>query len=152
MSDADALYRELKPDVERLADPLFDVSRKFVKKSGAFLPHGATLTAGGEVRLMMAVPPGFEERDVSSVEILPALQDALRQAAGEDGISALAVCEDVRITLEGASETAAIKVSIEHRRGLSVALYMPYRRRLFRYAFGEITARPAEPEVRAWAV
>ena len=150
MTDADALYRELKPDVERLANPLFDASRQFLKKRGAFLPHGAVLTEDGEVRLIMAVPPGFEQRDVSSVELLPALHGALRQAAAEDGVAALAVCEDVRITQEGTGETAAIKVLIEHQRGLCVALYMQYRRKLFGYAFGGISARPAETEVKAW--
>jgi hypothetical protein len=55
MTTTDALYRELKPDVERLANPLFDASRRFVKKRGAFLPHGAVLTTEGEVRLTMAV-------------------------------------------------------------------------------------------------
>jgi hypothetical protein len=142
MTQADALYRELNPDVERLANPLFDASRTFVTKRGAFLPHGAVLTKDGEVRLMMAVPPGFEARDVSSLEILPSLHEVLRQAAGEEGISALAVCEDVRITPDGSSETPAIKVLIEHCRGLCVALYMPYRRRLFGYAFAGLAPGP----------
>jgi hypothetical protein len=40
-------------------------------------------------------------------------------------------------------------VLIEHRRGLSVALYMPYRRKRFGHAFGDISARPAEFEGNA---
>jgi len=44
-----------------------------------------------------------------------------------------------------------VKVLIEHRRGLTVTLYLPWRRRLLRgYIFGEMIARPAEPEVQPW--
>ena len=64
-------------------------------------------------------------------------------------MSPLAVCEDVRITPEDERETRAKKVLFEHRRGRCVALYMPFRRKLFGCTFGE-TVRPAEREVKAW--
>ena len=149
--DTDTLFRELKPDVEQLAHPLFQASCKFVMARGAFLPHGAVLTAGDEVRLVMAVPPG-EDRPVSTVEILPLLHEALRQAAGTEQLRALAVCEDVRITLVGKNQTPAIKVLLEHRRGLCIALYMPFHKRMFLgYRFDEIFVLPANPEVRPWS-
>jgi hypothetical protein len=78
MSRADALYAELKADVWRLADPLFRASQRFVENMGEFLPHGAVLSASGEVRLVMAAPDGFETRLVSPVEVLPLLHQALR--------------------------------------------------------------------------
>ena len=34
-ADIDSLFRELKPDVESLANPLFDASRDFVSGQGA---------------------------------------------------------------------------------------------------------------------
>ncbi len=115
-----------------------------------FLPHGAVLTAGDEVRLVMAVPPG-EDRPVSPVEILPLLHEALRQAAGTEPLRAVAVCEDVRITLAGQNQTAAIKVLLEHRRGLCIALYMPFHKRMFLgYRFDEMFVQPANPEVVPW--
>jgi hypothetical protein len=148
--DTDSLFRELKPDVEQLADPLFQASCKFVKARGMFLPHGAVLTVGDEVRLVMAVPPG-EDRPVSTIEILPLLHNALRQAAEPEQLRAVAVCEDVRITPAGKNQTPAIKVLVEHRRGLCVALYMPFRKRLFLgYRFDEIFVQPANPEVSPW--
>lgn len=148
--DTDSLFRELKPDVELLAHPLFQASCDFVKARGMFLPHGAVLTAGDEVRLVMAVPPG-EDQPVSTIEILPLLHDALRQAAATEQLRAVAVCEDVRITLAGTNQTPAVKVLLEHRRGLCVALYMPFRKRMFLgYRFDEIFVQPANPEVGPW--
>ena len=67
--DTDSLFRELKPDVEQPAPRLIQGSCDFVKARGMFLPHGAVLTAGDEVRLVMALPPG-EDRPVSTIEIL----------------------------------------------------------------------------------
>jgi hypothetical protein len=148
--DTDSLFRELKPDVEQLAHPLFQASCEFVKARGMFLPHGAVLTASDEVRLVMAVPPG-EDRPVSTNEILPLLHKALQETAGTEQLRAVAVCEDVRITLAGKKQTPAIKVLVEHRRGLCVALYMPFCKRIFLgYRFDEIFVQPANPEVGPW--
>ena len=149
-ADADSLFRELKPHVEQLAEPLFGASQEFVRKRGAFLPHGAVRTAAGEVQLVMAAPDATEGALVSALEVLPNLHQALRQAVVKENAAAVAVCEDVRITPEGADETRAIKVLVEHQRGLCVALYLPFRKRLFGYSFEEIFAIPANPEVKAW--
>jgi hypothetical protein len=150
MTDADTLYRELKPQIELLANALFDASRTFVKKRGAFLPHGALLTDTGDVRLVMALPDNQAQDLVSAIDVLPNLHQALRNGAAQEAASGLAVCEDVSVTMEGQRETRAIKVLIEHRRGLCVALYMPFRRGLCGYSFGEIFAAPANAEVNAW--
>ena len=115
MMSVDALYLSLKPEVETLAAPLFEASEIFVRKRGAFLPHWAVLTASGEVKLVAAAPPGFETRKVSPPEVLPLLHEALRAAAGKEGASALAVSEDVTITLSGQKSTKAIKVLVEHK-------------------------------------
>jgi hypothetical protein len=147
----DALYAELKPDIQQLAGPLFEVSDSFVRKRGAFLPHGAVLTASGETRMIMAAPPDFEKRPVSTTEVLPMLHEALRVAAREEKLRAIAACEDVTVTMEGQKQTAAIKVLVEHERGLCVALYLPYRRKwLGGYNFGNMFVRSAIPEVVAW--
>ena len=150
-NEMDDLYRELKPDVEAVAGPLLDMSEQLVCKHGHFLPHGAVLTESGETQLIMAAVEGLGERDVAPAEVLPLLHDALRATAAEKDHRATAVCEEVTITLEGQKPTAAIKVLVEHRRGLCVALYLPYRRKLLRgYDFGSVFVKPADPEVRAW--
>lgn len=151
MGNSDELYAELKSDIQALAGPLFDASHRFVLERGAFVPHGAILTTNGETRAIMAAPPGFEQRLVSAIEVLPVLHEALQTAARKDDVQAVAVCEDVKITPEGQKQTAALKVLVEHRRGLCVALYMPYRRKLFGgYRFGSIFVRSADPELSPW--
>jgi hypothetical protein len=150
MADQDSLYRELKPYVEQLAGSLFEPTQIFIKKRGAFLPHGATLTEAGEIQLVMAT--GDSDSDVvSSLEVLPALHAGLRQSALQEGIIAVAVCEDVLIRTKGEKETRAIKVLVEHKRGLSVALYMPFRRGWLGYSYGDVFVIPAAPEVNAWS-
>jgi hypothetical protein len=149
MADQDSLYRELKPDIERLAGSLFEATRVFIKNGGAFLPHGAVLDAAGEIQLVMATG-GSGTDVVSSSDVLPALHAGLRQSARQEGMIALAVCEDVRIRREGEKETRAIKVLVEHKRDLSVAPYMPFRRRWLGYSYGDVFVKPAAPEVNAW--
>jgi len=148
----DELFTELKPDIEALAGPLFSASETFVRKRGQFLPHGAVLDATGTVRLVMAGPEGDLDGTVSATEILPRLHDALRADAAEHELSAIAVCEDVTITPAGQMATKAVKVLVEHRRGLTVALYLPWQRRRFggSCTFGEVMAAAAGPEVQPW--
>jgi hypothetical protein len=151
MSSVDSLYSSLKPEIEALASPLFDASELFVRNRGAFLPHGAVLTQGGEVRLVAAAPADFETRALSATEVLPLLHQALQAAAIKEGAVAVAVSEDVTITPEGQKPTKAIKVLVEHKRGLTVALYLPFHRKLLKgYVFGAMLVLPASPEVCAW--
>src|SRR5690606_28694131 len=122
----------------------------FLRKRGGFLPHGAVLGADGEVRLTMAAPEDLDAR-VSAADVLPRLHDALRAEARAHDLAAVAVCEDVTITPAGQTPTKAVKVLVEHRRGLTVALYLPWKRKLLGgLAFGEIMAAPAKPEVQPW--
>lgn len=130
MSNDRDLYSELKPDIERLALPLFDASELFLKKRGAFLPHGAVLTSEGEVKMVNFAPEDFETRSVNATEILPGLHDALRKNVKSTDAIAVGVAEDVSITPEGGRKTKAIKVLFEHRIGLVVALYLPWKRKL----------------------
>jgi len=151
MSAANDLYAELKPDIAVVADSLFELSMVFLRKQGNFLPHGVVLTEQGEVELVGAVPD--TQRDlVNSTEVLPVLHDGLRQRAREAQLRAIAVAENVTITPKGEQPTQAIKVLFEHKRGLTVALYLPFRKRFFRgYAFGKVFSVSATPEVNAWA-
>jgi hypothetical protein len=141
------LYSQLKPDIEALALPLFDVSEGFIRKRGAFLPHGAVLDSSNEVKMVMALPD-TENEHLSTVEVLPELHKALRARYREEELLAVAVCEDVTITPEGQKQTKAIKILVEHKLGLCVSLYLPYQRKLIGgYNFGSIFSVPANPEV-----
>ncbi len=149
MTTHEELYAELKPDVAATAEPLMDFAAMCIRKRGNFLPVGAVLSNSGEAALIAAGADGTDM--TSSTEVLPAVHDAIRARANEEELLAVAVVEDVTVEFEGAKPTRAIKVLVEHRRELVVAVYLPFRKRLlFGHSFGEVCLLPAEAEVRAW--
>ena len=151
MADIDALYSELKPDIETVAGVLFDISELLLEKNGNFLPHGAVLTADGEVRLVAAAPETNDDY-TNSTEVLPILHEGLRQQVADGFLQAVGVAENVNITPSGKDSTHAIKVLFEHERGLTIALYLPFDKALFKgYTFGTTFSVKAQPEVNAWS-
>ena len=150
MSDSQGLYSELKPDIEAVAMPLFNFSELCLKKRGNFLPHAAVLTADGEVKLVAATPDRNNDR-TNATEVLPKLHQALRSQAEESPLRAIGVAENVTITPDGQATTQAIKVIFEHKRGRTIALYLPFNKRLFKgYVFGTVYSVSAKPEIKAW--
>jgi hypothetical protein len=147
----DALYASTQPDLEAVSGPLFDFSALCLKKRGNFLPHGALLKKDGQLVLVSAAPNGADGHS-TSVEVLPLLHEGLRRRARELGARAIGVAENVTATREGQAPATAIKVLFEHENGLTVALYLPFKKRFLRAPeLGEIFAASAEAEVRAWA-
>jgi hypothetical protein len=148
MNSSEALYAELKPDIAAVADQLFDLSEALLRDQGNFLPHAAVLTDEGDIRLVGAAG----ENDLTnSVEVLPILHEGLRQQARELPLRAIGVAENVSVTFEGQRSTKAIKVLFESKRGLTVALYLPFEKKLLRgYVMGSTISKLAAPEVNAW--
>ena len=148
MPSTEDMYAELKPDMGTVANDLFDSSEVLLRKIGNFLPHGAVLTDEGEVKLVAA---GGANDETNSIEVLPVLHEGLRALVKQISCKAVAVAENVTVTLEGQRATNAIKVLFEHRRGLTVALYLPFQKKFLRgYVFGSPFSKAAEPEVSAW--
>lgn len=148
VDDVDTLYQEVKADLDQLASPLFELAEQHVRKRGTFLPFGAILKRGGEITLEAATSGAEFE---SSLEVLPILHEGLRATVKQGGVEALAICESVKITLEGRKQTDAMKVLVEHERGLTVAFYVPCHKSIFgKWTFEGMFVQPAEPEVNAW--
>jgi hypothetical protein len=146
--DLDALYQELQPDLDRISSPLFEFAEQQVRKRGAFLPFGASLNRSGEITFEAAT--GGEDME-SAIELLPILHEGIRATVAQGEVSAVAVCEWVKITPEGGKQTDAMKVLVEHERGLTVAFYVPCHKRLLgNWNFEVMFAQSAEPEVRPW--
>lgn len=145
-----SLSAELQPDIHAVAQALIGVSQLFLRRQGNFLPHGAVLTRDGEVH-MVAAAPDSPDGLPSATEVLPQLHEGLRHKVRQLSAKALGVCENVTVTPQGRRPTRAIKVLFEHERGLCVALYLPFDKKLFRgYVTGSPFSTPATPEVRAW--
>jgi hypothetical protein len=144
------IYAAVKGDLGALARPLFEKSEKLLRESGDFLPHAAVLTPEGRVSLLGAMcntKDGF----ANSWHILPLVHDGLRSMAAERDITAVGVAERVD-AIPGAGATRAVKVLLEHRRGLTIAFFMPILRdEAGLLAFGKTITLFAESEVDAWA-
>jgi hypothetical protein len=134
--------------MEAIAFPLFEFSKKCLKDRGNFLPHAAVLTAEGRIELVGAQGT----RDITNAkEILPILHDGLRSMAKSNPLDAIGVAENVTITPPGQSPTKAIKVLFEHRRGLVVALYLPFEKKFLKgLVYGTTISTLAKPEIAAW--
>lgn len=150
MSDEQDLYGEVKPEVRALAQPLFALSEKKLRERGTFLPHAAALTAEGGVRLVGAMC-NTADGVASSMHILPLLRQGLRTMAHERSVTAVGFAEDVTVTPEGKAPTHAIKVHLEHSRGLTIELYLPFAQDTSgEITFGSTLSMFAPPEINAW--
>jgi len=143
------LYAELKPSMEAISAPLFDLSKRFLKGQSDFLPHATVMTAAGKLQLVAA----HGERDrTTAAEILPLLHGGLRAMAKQQSLDAIGIAESVSIAPAGEAPTQAIKVLFEHRLGLTVALYVPYSRKFLRgFIYQPMMSALAKPEVNAWS-
>ena len=149
MSSLADLYAELTADVVAIADPLFDHSRKRLQAKDDFLPHAALLSAEGKVVLMGAMT-GSRDGQASAEHILPMLLNGVRQVSREKVLTAIGIAENVSLT-RGDTSMQAIKVLLEHERGLTVAMFLPFHKAdTGEYHFGEAFVTPAPPALNLW--
>jgi hypothetical protein len=143
------IYAAVKGELGALARPLFEKSEQFLRERGDFLPHAAVLSPEGRVSLLGAMcltGDGF----ANSWHILPMVHDGLRSMAGERDLAAVGVAERVDV-IPGAGTTRAVKVLLEHQRGLAIAFYMPFEKAdTGELEFGRMVTLFTESEVNAW--
>lgn len=149
MSSLSDLYAELKADVVALADPLIEHSQKHLRARDDFLPHAAVLGAEGKV-VMMGAMTGSREGQANADYILPLLTNGIRQLSQEKVLVAFGIAENVSLT-RGDRPLQAIKVLLEHERGLNVAMYLPFHKTgESEYYFGDAFVTPATPVLKLW--
>ena len=149
MSSLAELYDELKTDVVALADPLFDHSRTSLQARDYFLPHSAVLTPEGKVSLLGAMT-GSKGGFANAPAVLQMVHKGLRQMSREKVLVAVGIATQVTLT-RGEQPMTAIRVLLEHERGLVVALFLPFHRADDgNYFFGEAFVTPAEGELSLW--
>ena len=149
MSSLSELYTELRADVVAIADPLFEHSQKRLQARDDFLPHGAVLSAEGKV-VMLGAMTGSKDGQAKAEQILPMLLGGIRQMSREKVLVAIGVAENVSLT-RGDMPMQAIKVLLEHERGMTVALYLPFHKaNEGEYYYGEAFVTPATPALNLW--
>jgi len=143
------IYAAVKGELGTLARPLFDKSERLLRERGDFLPHAAVLAPDGKVSLLGAMcltGDGF----ANSWHILPMVHDGLRSMACERDLAAVGVAERVD-GIPGTGPIRAIKVLLEHQRGLAIAFYMPFQQAETGFDFGKMVTLFTESEVNAWS-
>jgi hypothetical protein len=144
------IYAAVKADLGALARPLFEKSEQLLRERGDFLPHAAVLSPDGRVSLLGAMcttNDGF----ANSWHILPIVHDGLRAMVNERELSAIGIAERVDV-IPGEGAAPAVKVLLEHQRGLAIAFYMPFAREdSGEYSFGRMVTLFTESEVNAWS-
>ena len=149
MSTQAEIYAAVKGELGTLARPLFDKSERLLRERGDFLPHAAVLAPDGKVSLLGAMcltGDGF----ANSWHILPMVHDGLRSMAYERDLAAVGVAERVD-AIPGAGAIRAIKVLLEHQRGLAIAFYMPFQKAETGFDFGKMVTLFTESEVNPWS-
>jgi hypothetical protein len=143
------LYEEVRADVIALADPLIEQSQKILQARGDFLPQAAVLTSEGGVTLVGAMT-GSRNGVANTEQVLAMLHNGLRQMAREKVLSAIGIVENAAVRRDG-QPMRVIHVLVEHERGLTVAMMLPYlRNEDGTYAYGEPFVLPSEPQLKVW--
>ena len=149
MRSLSELYAELKTDVVAIADPLIEQSQQRLQARDDFLPHAAVLNTEGKVALIGAMT-GSRGGQASAVQIMPMLHKGIQQMSREKVLVAIGIAENVSLT-RADMPMQAIKVLLEHERGLTVAMFLPfYKSGEGEYYFGVAFVTPATPALNLW--
>jgi hypothetical protein len=110
-------------------------AQQMLDRHGEFYPYALKMTADGQTGMAAADPGEGDHPD--SQTILSMLHQGL--SSERDGLRATAMVSDVRIA---SAQSDAIRVEIEHREGVSVAVLLPYsKKRLGRgVTYGDLQA------------
>ena len=140
MSWRDQISQAGQDDLDGLLETVLPLGRKMLAEQGEFFPYGATVSLDGEVKL---VAPYDGTEHLRSADLLSLMHDSAR--AGAETIRAAAFVFDVR--LPGATPGDAIRVELEHREGIALAVMLPYRVADGDVEYGKLSAGSAEKRV-----
>jgi hypothetical protein len=143
MSWRDSVSQSCQDDLDRLLREALPFAQQCLAKYGEFFPYGVSLANSGATG-MVAANEGSEHP--ASTDLLTMLYDGLRGQSAE--LRGAAVVSDVRIK---DPDGDAIKIEIEHREGVAMAVLLPYRaqKKMFGrdVVYSDMRAAPAERRI-----
>lgn len=148
MSDLAILYAEVKGDVVALADPLFEQAQKVLQVRDDFPPSAAVMTSEGRVVVLGAMT-GTKGGAATAEQVLAMLHAGIRQMSRERVLTGVAFSQLVFVTRAN-EPVQAIRVLVEHERGLTVAMNLPFWKIDGEYNYGEAFVTPAAPPLNLW--
>jgi hypothetical protein len=138
MSWREGASQAAQDDLDLLLDKALPFAVQMLEAKREFYPYAAALETGGEIR-MIAADTGDEHPE--SADVLRSLVSGMR--AERDELRAIALVSDVR-----RPDSDAVRVELEHREGLAIAVFLPYTRRWRRgLECGALSAQAGLPQV-----
>ena len=127
-----------RDDLDAMLEPLITFAQSQLQRRGEFYPFGCTMKTDGQIELAGAHTGSEHPKSQDLIDLLLA---GMRSQAESGTIRASAICYDTKLRLPDGSSTDAISMSMEHRLGDRVQLYMPYSKgRLSGWKFGDLAA------------
>lgn len=127
-----------KTESDNLLNAVVPFAEKMLTQYGEFYPYGAALTPTGQVVSVAATPGGEKPPSADVIKLLTA---GFKQGAKERKYKATALVYDALVQLsESKLKSDAIAVSINHKDGYSVVVYLPYSRAGQKLSFGKVFA------------
>jgi hypothetical protein len=138
MSWRDEASDEALADMDGLLNLAIPFAQDMLAKHGAFYPYGAVVTHNGEERL---IPVQVGSDQPQPVEVIEQLYHSMK--AHSPSIRAAAVVADVSLPNEG----NGVRIDLEHRDGVALALVLPYVLHNGAVDYGELTAGQANQRI-----
>jgi len=129
--------------MDTLLNAALPFAQQQLAEHGEFFPYGVAMKRDGRTG-MVAGYAGTERPP--STEVLDVIYEGLRSKADEN--RGAAVVADVRLRGE---ETDAIQVEVEHRDGIALKIFLPYRKRRFGGGIETGEMRTEAGERRIWS-
>lgn len=128
-----------KEECQNLFDAALPFSKQMLTEQGEFLPYGQAMQPNNKIVSVGAKIEGNER--ASSDELMDLLKTSFIEASKSKEYKATAIVYDVLINLPNKNEKSdAIAVDLDHERGYSVIVFIPYTISEGNLEFGEIFA------------
>ena len=125
-------------DMDSMLEAALPFAQQMLAKHGEFYPYALSMSATGAIA-MVAADVGTDKPN--ALELLPVLYEGLASRA--EALRAAAVVSDVKL----ASGEDAIRVEIEHREGVGLAVVLPYTKRGRNITYGDLAGSSGERRV-----
>ncbi len=120
----DGVSKEAQGDCDRVLDTALPFAQQMLESYGEFYPYAIRLLDNGSTE-GLTTKPGKDEWPKSQL-VLDKVYERLGAQAGT--LRAVAVVTDVLLTTD-AEPIDAVKVDVEHREGVAIAVLVPYEKK-----------------------
>jgi hypothetical protein len=135
-----------KEQLERVLSTALPFAKKMLSEDGEFYPFGAALRSDGSIVDIGAQQEGDDHPP--SAALLRTLEEGLREMALRGEIDGSAVVCNVSVKCPGNTvKSDAVQISLEHKNGYSVEIFVPYEVLPGQVTYGKMFAQPGNHRI-----